>query len=448
MSAAAETDLGSPADGRLTIRRARLRNGELTDLVMEHGIIAAQHPPGAAPSGPGPELDADGGLTIPSFVNVHLHLDKTRLGDRMPYDRTSTIEDGLVQTWPLKKAYTVEDICARASEVLDSAIVHGAGFVRGLADVDPMGGLAGVDALIGLRDRYRGMLHLQVAGFTQEGLFRHPETLELLEEATDRGIDVIAGCPQTERSEDLVRKHIEKCFELALAHDLDLHFLADDTDDPSSRSLEIIANLTLDTGWGGRVIAGHVGALGAYEHAYATKVVELVRDAGVTVCTNPQISLVLMGRADRGRVRRGTTRVNELLDAGVRVIAGQDDVDDPYYPFGIPSQLEVAKYTAHVAHLAHPAGLAKVFDMVTTDAAAAVRLEGYGLDVGDRADVVVLPVDRESEALRLGPAPRWVLHGGRVVAATETSSWVATSSAEGQPAMDAPMGRGTTWSSS
>ena len=240
----------------------------------------------------------------------------------------------------MKKGYTVEDIHARAGEVLDSAIVHGAGFVRGMTDVDPMGGLVGVEALLALRDRYAGRLTIQVAAFTQEALFRHQGTLELLTQAAKLGVDVIAGCPQIERNDALVRRHVETCFSLAVAHGLDLHFLADDTDDAHARSLEMIADCTVDSGWSGRVIVGHVGALAAYDHAHAAEVIHRVREAGVTVCTNPQISLVLMGREDRGLIRRGTTRIGELLAAGVRVIAAQDDVDDPYYPFGIPSQLE------------------------------------------------------------------------------------------------------------
>ncbi|HEY8548156.1 MAG TPA: amidohydrolase family protein, partial [Acidimicrobiales bacterium] len=360
----------------LVVRHARRRDGSPCDLVVAGGRIAAVEPPGAAaaPTGTGAtELDAGGGLVLPAFVNVHLHLDKTRLGDRLPPDRTGTMQDGARATLPLKARYTIEDIHRRATEVLDAAVVHGAGFVRGLADVDPIGGLTGVDALLRLRDRYADRLHLQVAAFTQEALFRHEGTLDLLTEAVARGVDVVAGCPQLERNAELVRRHVEACFELAVAHGLDLHFLADDTDDPASRSLEVIADCTAGAGWEGRVIVGHVGALAAYDHAHSVEVIRRVRDAGVTVCTNPQISLTLMGREDRGLVRRGTTRINELRAAGVRVIAAQDDVDDPYYPFGIPSQLEVAKYTAHVAHLTHPAGLEAVVDMVTTEAAAAVQ---------------------------------------------------------------------------
>ncbi|TMR89581.1 hypothetical protein EJK15_60055 [Nonomuraea basaltis] len=413
------------APSTLVVRRARLRDGRIVDIEVTDDRITALQPEGSGQSAP-TEIDASGQLVLPAFVNVHLHLDKTRLGDRMPYDRTGTLQDGLEQTWPLKRAYTVEDIQARASEVLNTAIVHGAGFIRGFADIDPMGGLTGVDALLGLRERYSSRLQYQVAAFTQEALFRHDGTLEHLEEAVRRGVDVIAGCPQIERSADLVRKHVETCFELATANDLDLHFLADDTDDPAARSLEIITDCTEDAGWQGRVIVGHVGALSAYDHPHAVEVIRRVVDAGVVVCTNPQISLVLMGREDRGAVRRGTTRVSELLAAGARVIAAQDDVDDPYYPFGIPSQLEVAKYTAHVAHLSHPAGLDTVLDMVTTEAAKAVGLEAYGLEPGADADFNVFTVDRVSEALRLAPAPRWVVHRGVVTATTETTTWLRT----------------------
>lgn len=415
-----------PADTRLVIRRARLRDGTTCDLVVEDGRIAARHPAGGAPSG-GRDHDAAGRLVLPSFVNAHLHLDKTRLGSRLPPDRTGTIQDGARNTLPIKQAYTVDDIVERASGVLDAAVVHGAGFVRGFTDVDPIGGLVGVDALLQLKERYTGRLHLQVAAFAQEALFRHKGTVELFGEAVAKGVDVVAGCPQLERDDQLVRRHVETCFELAVQNDLDLHFLADDTDDPASRSLEVIADCTADAGWAGRVVVGHVGALSAYDHTHAVEVMDRLARSGVVICTNPQISLTLMGREDRGLIRRGTTRVNELLAAGVRVIAAQDDVDDPYYPFGVPSQLEVAKYTAHVAHLSHPRGIEKVVDMVTSEAALAVRLEGYGLEPGDRADLVVLPVESIGEALRLTVAPTWVFHDGRLVASTEVSTWLAPS---------------------
>jgi cytosine deaminase len=213
-----------------------------------------------------------------------------------------------------------------------------------------------------------------------------------------------------------MREHVDFCLELAERTGGDVHMLVDDTDDPTSRSLEYLAVRTLARGYQGRVTASHCGALAAYDHAHAERVIALVREAGISVCSNPHISLVLGGRNDRGLVRRGITRVRELLEAGVNVLSGQDDVNDPYYPFGRCDQLEVAQYMAHVAQLTYPGELETVFDMVTLNAARAMRLDRYGLAPGDRADLVVIGAPSVAAALRVQPARRAGVHGGRPVA--------------------------------
>jgi cytosine deaminase len=162
--------------------------------------------------------------------------------------------------------------------------------------------------------------------------------------------------------------------------------------------------------------------LAAYDDNHAARVIDLVREAGITICSNAQISLVLDGRGDRGLVRRGITRVGELVQAGVNVITAQDDVNDPYYPFGKPDQLEVAQYMAHVAQLTYPSQLETVLDMVTVNAARAMRLEDYGTNPGDRADLVLVDAPTVHEALRLIPPRRLVFHRGRLVAESRVES--------------------------
>lgn len=189
--------------------------------------------------------------------------------------------------------------------------------------------------------------------------------------------------------------------DLAQEFDVDVHMLADGTDDPTSRSLEYLALQTIERGWRGRVCASHCGALAAYEHTHATKVIDLVREAEITICSNPQISLVLDGLRDRGLIRRGITRTVELLEAGVNVMTAQDDIDDLYYPSGRGDQLEFTSFVAHVPRLTTPEGIRTCIDMVTTNAARALRLDWYGLAVGKRADLVVLDGRHPREALRL-----------------------------------------------
>jgi len=198
--------------------------------------------------------------------------------------------------------------------------------------------------------------------------------------------------------------------------------LVDDTDDSNSRSLEYLAVKTKRERYGGRVSASHCGALAAYNPTYAAKVIGLVKEAGISIVSNPHISLVLAGRRDAEPVRRGITRVRELVRAGVNVASGQDDVNDPYYPFGRASQLEVALFMAHTAHLTYPDELETVFDMVTINAARAVRLPRYGLAPGDAGDLLVWDAGTVKEALARQRPPAHVVRGGVDVARTTITS--------------------------
>ena len=256
---------------------------------------------------------------------------------------------------------------------------------------------------------------MDVVAFPQEGILRDG-CQQLMREAMELGADVVGGLPWYERLDRDVHEHVDFCFELAQRTGKDIHMLVDDTDNPNSRSLEYLAVRTIERSYGGRVSASHCGALGAYDHTHAEKVIGLVREAGITISSNTHVSLVMAGRNDRGRIRRGTTRIKELLDAGVNVISSQDDVNDPYYPFGRPDQLEVGQYTAHVGQLTYPSELETVFDMISVNAAKAMRLADYGIEPGCRADLVLIEATNVRDALRLLPPRRAVLYGGRLVA--------------------------------
>lgn len=397
----------------LVIRHARLRHGsDLVDLAIDGGVVVGPADPGVEAS---VELDAAGGLVLPGFVNAHQHLDKTLIGDALRPARWVGWRGMRDVNLSHRKTYTVEDVVERASRVVEMALRNGTTALRAFTDVEPIAGLTGTTALAQLRERYRGEVTIQVAAFPQDTIYGIPDGERLLEDAMNAGADVVSGLPSGEPTQELVHRHVDYCMEVAKRHDADVHMLLDDSDDPGQRSLEYLALRTIANGWEGRVSVSHAGALSAYDHAHAEMVIERVADAGISVCVNPQISLVLQGRGDRGPIRRGTTRVGELLDAGVNVMAGQDDVDDPYYALGRADQLEVAQYAAHVCHLAWPDELETVMDMVTGNAARALRLPKHGPEAGAVADLVVCASpDVRSTLAELAPR-RAVVSGGRVV---------------------------------
>ena len=396
------------------IRNASLRGRDgLWQIGIEKGRIAAiatELPAGAE------ETDAKGRLVTESFVDCHIHLDKCHTGSRLAPADTEMLQEAVERTWDVKRNYQIPEILERANRAIEDGLRYGTTAVRTFADVDTIGGLTPVKAMIELREKYAGTVDIQVCAFPQEAIARDPGTDELLAEAMELGADVVGGMPWFELSDEDGRMHIDICFEIAKRYDKPMHMLCDDTDDPTSRTLEYLALRTLQEGYGGRVASSHNGALSAYDHYHAARVIDLCRQAGVAIVSNPQISLVIDGRLDKSPVRRGITRVRELLEAGVLVASAQDDIDDPYYPFGKPDQLEVASFMAHTAQLTKPHELEIVYDMVGKNAAKVMELDGFGLEDGGRADLVVVDAQDVHEAIRLQPARLAVFRGGRKVA--------------------------------
>ncbi len=364
------------------------------------------------------EIDAAGHLVMPTYVNGHIHLDKCFLQEKMRPNKDYTFGECLELTWEHKARYTTEDMLERAGRAVREGILNGTTVFRAFADVDSYAQLRGVEGLLALRERWRDVAHIEVVAFPQEGIVCDAGTRELMEEAMRLGADVVGGLPWFEMLDDDARAHIDFCFELAKRYDKDIHMLVDDTDNPLSRSLEYLAVKTLREGYAGRVAASHCGALAAYNEVHAFKVMDLLKQANVSISSNPHISLVVQGRYDQEPIRRGITRVKQLWQHGVNVFSSQDDVADPFYPFGRNDQQEVVSYVCHTAHMAAPSEIEATFDFVTYNAARALRLPDYGLEPGCRADLNVLAAPSVREVLRLQQPPAWVIRAGKVLART------------------------------
>jgi cytosine/creatinine deaminase len=233
---------------------------------------------------------------------------------------------------------------------------------------------------------------------------------------------VVGGMPHWELTESASREHIDICMDLAGRFDADVDMHVDETDDPRSRTLEMLVDATLARGWQGRVTAGHCCAMAAWDEDYATEIIGRAAAARVAFVTNPATNLLLQGRLDHEPRRRGLPPVKELLAAGLTVGCGQDCVQDGFYPFGAADQLQVALILCHAAQLSMPPEIDAALRAVGAAAARLMGVSGYGLEPGCAADLVILDAGTMHEALRLQAARRWVIRRGAVVAQTQTAS--------------------------
>lgn len=391
--------------------------GETRDLAIEGGRFVETGKDARAHQ----VIDARGAMAIPSFVEPHIHLDKALINRDVRANKSGTLTEAIEIIWERKRAYTTEDVVARASEVIDLCIQNGTTRLRTHVDIDNIGGLKPLEGVLAARNRYKGLIDIQIVAFPQEGILKNPGTEALLTKAMEMGADVVGGMPFNENSPMDSWRHIEIAFAIAreFGSGVDMH--VDETDDPGARTLEMLADQTIANGWQGRVSAGHTCALAAYPHEYAAKVIAKVKQADITMITLPVTNLMLQGRLDREPRRRGITRVKELLAAGVNVTFGQDCVRDTFYPFGRADLLEVATVSAHAAQMTLPHEIETVFDMCTKNAARACAFSGYDFAHGSAADVVVLDARTPTKAIVMHADCLNVIKGGRLLAETKTA---------------------------
>jgi cytosine deaminase len=388
-----------------------LQNTSAGDLGIDGGRIVE----------PGPALqtrDLGGRLVTPPLVEPHIHLDAVLTVGQPRPNVSGSLFEGIAIWAERVRDLTADDVQDRVRQVLRWQLAHGVQHVRSHVDVcDPR--LTALRALVELREEARGLVDLQLVAFPQQGILSFDGGRELMKEAVEVGADVVGAIPHYELTREDGVESVKFAMALAQEHGLRVDIHCDETDDEHSRFVETMAAETIRRGMSGRVTASHTTAMHSYNAAYASRLITNIARAGLHMVTNPLDNAVLQGRFDAGPIRRGHTRVKQLLEAGVNVAIGHDSVMDPWYPLGHGDPLQAAFVLAHLGHMSGDQELRTLINMITVAPAAALGVADYGLHVGGPADLVVFDAWSEAEALRLQRPRFQVLRAGRQVAATE-----------------------------
>lgn len=401
----------------LIVRNALLPDGgEPVDIAIQAGKIVAIQP-SIADKGEN-EIDAEGYLTSPPFIDSHFHMDATLTYGTPRINQSGTLLEG-IQLWgELKPHLTVESIKKNAHQFCRMAIAQGTLAVRSHVDICDDRLLA-VQALLEVREELKPCFDLQLVAFPQDGFFRYSKSRENLLRALELGVEIVGGIPHFERTMAEGAESVRQLCEIATERGLLVDMHCDETDDPSSRHVESLAFETQRLGLQGRVTGSHLTSMHSMDNYYVSKLIPLMAEAELHAIANPLINITIQGRHDTFPKRRGMTRVKELMAAGINVGFGHDCVLDPWYSLGSADMLEVAHMGLHVAQMTAVSEMRACFDAVTVNAAKALHLDDYGLAVGKRGDLVILQCKTPIEALRLKPARLFVVRGGKVIAKTK-----------------------------
>jgi cytosine/creatinine deaminase len=376
------------------------------------------------------EIDATGRLVSPPFVDPHFHMDATLSLGLPRMNRSGTLLEGIALWGQLRPTLTREAVAERALRYCDLAVSQGLLHIRSHVDTtDPR--LVTVEALLEIREKVAPYIDLQLVAFPQDGYYRSPGAVDAFNRALDMGVDVVGGIPHFERTMSDGAVSVEALCRIAAERGLPVDMHCDETDDPMSRHIETLAAETSRFGLQGRVAGSHLTSMHSMDNYYVSKLIPLMAEAEINVIPNPLINIMLQGRHDTYPKRRGLTRVRELMEAGLNISFGHDCVMDPWYSMGSGDMLEVGHMAIHVAQMAGIDDRKRIFDALTVNSAKTMGLEGYGLEKGCNADLVILQARDPLEALRLKPNRLAVIRRGKVIA--RTPARVSELQLEGRP---------------
>jgi len=399
-----------------------LPDGRIGDVVMTTTmvteVVAASpasadrsqgHRAETTTSAPAEVLHLPGYLVTPALVEPHAHLDKALTWSKIG----PPVGDlkGAIRSWSEWSAtLDAAEVDARVRRSIRLLLANGCTAVR--THVDVAAGpapLRALEVVLGIKDQLHGVLDLQVVAFVLPGA-----SDGLIRDALALGADLLGGLAHL--CDDPIDEH-RRLFQAARTAGVGLDLHTDEQLDPEMLSLLDLCSRVNAGEAAGPVTASHCCSLGMLDTDRRTEVAEAVASAGIAVVTLPQTNLYLQGRESPISPPRGLTAVRALLDAGVPLAAGGDNLQDPFNPMGRADPLEAASLLVTAGHL----GVAEGFAAVSSGARQVLGLAPAGPAVGDVPDLLAIRASSVVEAMAVAPADRIVIRGGRVVSTTTTT---------------------------
>jgi cytosine deaminase len=393
---------GGAMAGDVLLRGVRPPDGERTDLLIRAGRIAARGAGLDAPNG-ATIIDAGGRLLFPGLVDAHAHLDKSLLG--LGWRRNEVgpaIMDKIEHERAVRREGAI-DFHQQSARAARLGIAGGTTHFRTFVDIDTEIGLRGFEGVKRTREELRDAVTMQIVAFPQSGILARPGTLELLDEALRSGADVIGGLDPSAIDRDPAG-HLDAIFALAGRYDVDVDIHLHEPGELGAFAVELIIERTRVLGWRGRVVISHAFCLGDIEEAHLGRLLEGLIEQDIAIMSHGPSGL------------RAAPPVKRLHEAGVRLCTGNDGIRDAWGPLNMADMLLRTFIVAYRNNFRRDDELALALNMATYGGARVIGDDEYGLQVGNRADLVLVDSETHPEAIIERPARWLVLKGGRVVA--------------------------------
>ena len=362
--------------------------------------------------------DAEGKILLPGFTDIHMHVDKSH---SLPYapNVSGTLMEAINSYTAASESFTEENIKMRMRKTLLSAIASGTTTIRTHIDfstrVNEETTFRGIRMALEIKKEFASIIDMQVYPLFPFYPYSDQDRKKF-DKLLAMDIDGIGGAPHLCNAPT---ECIDELFYYALNHNLPLDLHTDESDDPAVDTIFTIAENTMKYNYKGKVVVDHLCSLAAMDQSKANEVLKKMQEAELSAVTLPAANLYLQGRGDKGVVRRGITRVREMLERNIPLATASDNICDPFHPFGKGDLLQIAQITGYAAHMGGKEDLVQLLKMITEIPTQIAGFKKKGIKIGDVASFVLIDATSIESLFAELPQTRAVFSANRWLSMTK-----------------------------
>ncbi|WP_059172321.1 amidohydrolase [Bacillus sp. FJAT-27445] len=379
-------------------------NTEIVNLFISDGRITEVVYSEDAATGGLPGKDAKGLLLIPSFIEKHVHLDKTYMGEAW---RACIPASGVIERCEIEKnilASIPSSTQKRAEALLEILLSHGSTHVRTHVDIYPEVGLQNLVGVKRALETYSNKVSSEIVAFAQHGLLG-PGTVQLIREAVRNGAGIV-GAVDPATVDNNIEASLVQLMDLAVEGNADIDLHLHDPGHLGTFTMKRLAYFTKQAGWEGRVAVSHAFGLGDVSKEEVIEMAQILRDAGISIVTS------LPGG-------RAIPPVNLLAERGVNIAIGNDNIYDSWWPTGNGDVLERAGRLLERYRWTDEVSLAQALKYIT---GGITPLDREGNQVwpkpGDAANMILVDASCSAEVIARRSTRKAVFYKGNIVSGT------------------------------
>ena len=372
---------------------------DLFSLEISDGKITSIGPDSTDEQG----MDAEGLLMLPSFRDMHIHLDKTYYGDKWQAIRRGRGGvKGMISLEQQILPDLLKNSVQKAEKLIELLQSNGTGFARSHVNIEPTSKLQSLRHLQQALEHKKAGFAAELVAFPQHGVY-YTDSAPYMREAASSGVDFIGGLDPTS-IDGAIEKTMDFTVQLALDHQKGIDIHLHESGESGVQTIDYLIDKVLENpSLKRKTYVSHAFCLGQLEAGRLNAMIQRLAEAEIgIVSTIPFGSLVMP--------------IPALLKQGVTVMTGNDSIVDHWNTFGTGSVLQKANLAAQLYGASSEFGLSRMLKLAT---AGPIPLDDAGKQqwpkVGDPADFVLVDASCSAEAVsRIAPV-RSLVHQGKVV---------------------------------